>query len=128
MARQEGRNSTISTWLKGEARRAAEPCAVCRLSKNTNGTISLQIHHKNGDRENDTRSNLEFVCKLCHATRHLKLNTNGQWEHDTSTLTSLDLLAMLDARNPDGGEFIFRFESQWWKILKGEPTIQPCER
>ena len=38
----------------------------------------LLVHHKDGDRENNSESNLEVVCPVCHHIRHMR-NMNGEW-------------------------------------------------
>ena len=52
----------------------------------------LQIHHKDGDRENNVEENLEVVCCNCHAKRHLKLDENNEWGYDTDCLTPRDMI------------------------------------
>lgn len=44
-------------------------CAKCSTTKGT-----LEIHHKDGNRNNNARSNLEYLCKSCHRKLHAKLN------------------------------------------------------
>jgi len=44
-------------------------CARCGTTKGT-----LEIHHKDGNRNNNARSNLEYLCRSCHRKLHAKLN------------------------------------------------------
>lgn len=48
------------------------------------GTTSgqLDIHHKNGNREDNSRSNLTYMCRSCHRSKH---DGNGHIENITST-------------------------------------------
>ena len=126
MARQSGRKKTIADCMNREQRKTT-PCLICKLSNNQDKSIFLILHHRDGNRENNDRMNQEFLCTRCHPTRHLRWNKdNGRWEACTSSetiLTPSDLLAKLDAREPDGGEFTFWFESQLWKIKSGVAKI-----
>lgn len=51
----------------------------------------LEVHHKDGDRCNNKKDNLEVVCKNCHAKRHLKL-ADGEWVFDFNYLTPREML------------------------------------
>lgn len=43
-------------------------CALCNCDGNWMGYIlTLQLHHKDGDRTNNELSNLEYRCPNCHA-------------------------------------------------------------
>ena len=42
-------------------------CYQCGLREWRNKKISLEIEHKDGDFQNDTRDNLEFICPNCHS-------------------------------------------------------------
>ncbi len=56
----------------------------------------LQIHHKDGDKGNNNRDNFEVVCANCHIKRHLKLNKNGQLVYHTKTLTSSQIIKLIN--------------------------------
>jgi hypothetical protein len=47
----------------------------------------LQIHHKDGNTNNNSPENHEVVCANCHIKRHLKLNKKGKLIYHTKTLT-----------------------------------------
>lgn len=55
----------------------------------------LQIHHKDGNPENNNLENHEVVCANCHIKRHLKLNKKGKLIYHTKTLTSPEILKLL---------------------------------
>lgn len=42
-------------------------CESCGLSKWFNDLIPLELHHKDGDRKNNSFSNLNLLCPNCHA-------------------------------------------------------------
>lgn len=52
----------------------------------------LQIHHMDGNHNNNDESNIEVVCANCHIKRHLKRNENGEIVHHPSSLTTDDIL------------------------------------
>lgn len=47
----------------------------------------LQIHHKDGNHNNNIPENLEIVCANCHIRRHLKINSKGDLVHHPRSLT-----------------------------------------
>jgi hypothetical protein len=63
-------------------------CCDCAENKR----YLLVAHHKDGDRYNNERTNLEIVCWNCHAKRHLRLSSSGQWKFSTSHITPRELL------------------------------------
>lgn len=54
----------------------------------------LQVHHKDGNRNNNTDKNFEILCSNCHIKRHLKL-IDGKWVFNTKSLTPRNLLDIL---------------------------------
>ena len=42
-------------------------CECCGLTEWLGHPVPLELHHKDGDRTNNTLSNLELVCPNCHA-------------------------------------------------------------
>lgn len=54
----------------------------------------LVVHHKDGDRQNNKKENLEVVCRNCHIKRHLYLK-NGEWCFWSSSLTPREMLISL---------------------------------
>lgn len=52
----------------------------------------LQIHHIDGNHNNNIPENLEIVCPTCHVKRHLKQNKLGEWVHHPNSLTDRNLL------------------------------------
>jgi DNA-directed RNA polymerase subunit RPC12/RpoP len=50
-------------------------CSICRRELSLD---NLNIHHKNGDRQNNTSENLQITCKNCHNRIHGNENeSNG---------------------------------------------------
>jgi len=47
----------------------------------------LQIHHIDGNHNNNIPENLEIVCANCHVKRHLKKNKNGELVYHPKSLT-----------------------------------------
>lgn len=57
--------------MKGNA------CTKCNNSEWLGEPIPLEVHHKNGDWQNNKRENLEALCPNCHATEHAKFSNNS---------------------------------------------------
>ena len=51
----------------------------------------LLVHHKDGNRKNNRRSNLEIVCANCHKKRHLHFK-DGAWGYWSKALTPRRML------------------------------------
>ena len=62
----------------------------CISCNETNGYL-LVVHHKDGNRQNNIKSNLEVVCSNCHRKRHLYLK-DGEWCFWTMKITPRELL------------------------------------
>lgn len=43
-------------------------CELCNLEEWLNNPITLEVHHKDGDRTNNQLENLQLLCCNCHAT------------------------------------------------------------
>lgn len=41
-------------------------CNCCKINKWMNKKITFELHHKDGDRKNTLRTNLEVLCPNCH--------------------------------------------------------------
>ncbi len=52
----------------------------------------LDVHHKDGNRENNDIENLEILCPNHHASRHMRQDENGEWVYSTKSLTPRDKL------------------------------------
>jgi predicted nucleic acid-binding Zn-ribbon protein len=50
-------------------------CSKCGYD--THPTV-LEVHHRDGDRLNNSISNLQFLCPTCHAVHHF-LTKTGKW-------------------------------------------------
>lgn len=55
----------------------------------------LQIHHKDGNKNNNDPSNHEVVCANCHIKRHLKLTKHNKLVYHTKTLTSPEIIKII---------------------------------
>jgi 5-methylcytosine-specific restriction endonuclease McrA len=57
----------------------SKSCEVCKLDQWLNKPISLEIHHKDGNRTNNDLTNLQLLCPNCHSYtdyyRNRKLST-----------------------------------------------------
>lgn len=71
-------------WLK-------ERCEECGDSR----IYLLVVHHKNGNRKENSEGNLETLCPSCHATRHLVVR-NGRLVVLWNTLTTEEARVMLN--------------------------------
>lgn len=54
----------------------------------------LLVHHKDGDRNNRKKDNLEVVCGNCHIIRHL-VRKDGEWMYYSRHLTPRDMIEEL---------------------------------
>lgn len=52
----------------------------------------LQIHHKDGNNDNNNSDNLEIMCANCHIRRHLRRNKKGELVYHTKSLSKLELV------------------------------------
>ena len=62
-------------------------CECCGLTKWENEPIPLQLHHKDGDKKNNSLENLEFRCPNCHAMTetYCGKNTKAHKSNDCKT-------------------------------------------
>ena len=58
---------SIKTIRKIILKQQGNRCARCGLKKWNGKIITLQLHHKDGNRKNNKRNNLECVCLNCHS-------------------------------------------------------------
>jgi len=77
-----GKNNYRELVLKAKSK-----CAGCGTKEN----YLLEVHHKDGNRENNLINNLEIVCGNCHKKRHLKFQ-NGKWKFCLKVLTPRRML------------------------------------
>ena len=54
----------------------------------------LIVHHKDGNRQNNKKENLEVVCRNCHTKRHLYLK-NDEWCFWSVSLTPREMMVKL---------------------------------
>ena len=52
----------------------------------------LQVHHKDGNRNNNVSSNLEILCRNHHSIRHMIFSTEGIWIPSNKDITPRDKL------------------------------------
>ncbi len=50
----------------------------------------LQIHHIDGNHNNNIPENLEVVCANCHVKRHLRKNKKGELVYHSQSLTKVE--------------------------------------
>ena len=55
------------TTLKPLIALRGHKCENCGLEEWLNNPINLEIHHKNGDRSNNSLENLQLLCPNCHS-------------------------------------------------------------
>lgn len=60
--------------------------SVCACG--VNEKYLLQIHHKDGNHNNNVPSNLEIVCANCHVRKHLKMNNKGELIYNAKFITA----------------------------------------
>ena len=65
-------------------------CVDCKEDRK----FLLNIHHIDGDRQNNIKENLEIVCGNCHIKRHLYLK-DGIWSYWGKMLTPREILVTL---------------------------------
>lgn len=67
-----------------------EKCVDCGIDKR----YLLTLHHIDGNRENNIKTNLEIVCGNCHMKRHLDY-VNNRWHLNYHKLTPRDKISEL---------------------------------
>lgn len=72
--------SSIATMKAREIVKAPGVCGRCGWKRYPD---TLQVHHKDRDRDNNTAENLELLCPTCHEVEHY-LNQDGRFFHRRS--------------------------------------------
>ena len=58
----------LSEWdIKIKISLEEKKCSKCGLSEWNNVKLPLELHHKDGNRNNNSRDNLELLCPNCHS-------------------------------------------------------------
>jgi hypothetical protein len=78
-------------WMKDEISKGCEVCSEKMYFK-------IAVHHKDGDRSNNSLENLAVLCFNCHATRHLVKNNKGEWVLNYKHLTPEDVVREFDSQ------------------------------
>lgn len=60
-------DSTRRKWL---LERREHKCEYCGLTQWQGQPIPLELHHEDGDTDNNTEENLKLICPNCHALSH----------------------------------------------------------
>lgn len=72
-------------------------CQVCSITEWCGQSAPLQIDHINGDRANNTQSNLRFLCPNCHAQTPTFAGKSKSAEKTMARLSDEIILASYDA-------------------------------
>lgn len=75
-----------------EAGLKEERCERCGISDWLGQPLSLELHHKNGDKLDNRIEHLELLCPNCHSQTESWGGRNGRW-----SLRSVELSSELDA-------------------------------
>lgn len=60
-------NTKIAGWQRAKKLYSLEPCELCGRDDN------IHRHHKDGDKLNNTKKNIQFLCPPCHIKEEKKL-------------------------------------------------------
>ena len=75
-------------------------CNKCKLSEWFGSSLTLELEHKDGNTENNERSNLECLCPNCHSLTETWRGRNKPAKNGTNKLSDEELLAFLkNAKN-----------------------------
>lgn len=68
-------------WSKERAKREGDPCDVCGAFADR-----MEMHHVDGNRDNNEPSNLQWLCASCHKRAHYRMGrvSRGQKGYPTS--------------------------------------------
>lgn len=66
-------DSTRRKWL---LERREHKCEHCGLTQWQGRPIPLELHHEDGDTDNNTEENLRLICPNCHALTHTHRRRN----------------------------------------------------
>ena len=81
MRGENGISSTIRNYLIEEANYKCELCGWGKTNPTT-GKVPLEIHHIDGDYQNNARDNLQVLCPNCHSLtstfKALNSDSNGE--------------------------------------------------
>ena len=67
-----GRNKYWKGLKQAQRKFKVEKCEICGGSK------TLQRHHKDGNRLNNSAENVQILCQECHKNEHMKKGTWGK--------------------------------------------------
>ena len=79
-AQYTGYNDNYNTLRLMVSSAEITECSLCGSNK------YLEVHHLDGDRDNDTLQNLSVICKSCHSCIHE--NGYSFWEHRKDALSA----------------------------------------
>ena len=70
-------------------------CANCGINEWQGYKISLELEHKDGNRENNQRDNLEGLCPNCHSITETWRGRNKPSKNGVNTISDKELLTCL---------------------------------
>ena len=91
-----GKWEATRTWFSRKGR--MKECAHCGYDKEVG---ILVVHHKDRDRDNNTRENLVVLCPNCHALEHLVERKSGWKDHQSNSYRSKKRRAAVEMARAD---------------------------
>ena len=82
-----GKGLPVSAVMKSVRARAVKPRTKC---ENCGSNVRLQVHHRDGNKDNNATHNLQTLCQSCHSSEHWRTT----WRHRRRSIeTSMRLRA-----------------------------------
>jgi len=72
-------------------------CFCCKINAWQEKTIILQLHHKDGNKSNLERENLEYLCPNCHSqTSNFTSKNSSRYKANQKTFTDEEFMKIFD--------------------------------